>query len=100
MMAQDPILPSRGRLSSGTREVLERALATYARDGKDDGEIARALGAVSAEARERAIPPEEVLVELKSLWSTLPAVTTRGVVGEETRMLQRIVTMCIKAYYR
>ena len=53
MMAQDPILPSRGRLSTGTREVLERALARYARDGDDEGEIATALGAVSAEARER-----------------------------------------------
>lgn len=100
MMAQDPILPSRGRLSTGTRQVLERALARYARDGDDQGEIATALVAVSAEARERAIPPEEVLVELKSLWSKLPAVTTRGVATEEARMLQRVVTMCIKSYYR
>lgn len=100
MMAQDSSLPPRGRLSSETLGMMERALAGFARDGVEDATMNEALEQMATEARQRAIPPEEVLVELKQLWSTLPEAGRRSAPGEQSRLLQRVVTMCIKSYYR
>ena len=54
---------------------------------------------MSAEARERAILPEQLLVVLKDVWGTLPEVRAMTDAGEQVRLLQRVVTMCIKEYY-
>lgn len=101
MMAPEPSFPERDRLSSETREILQQALASYAKSGTDgDGVMDSALARMAAEARERAIPPEEVLVELKTVWNTLPEISSWSIARDRAAMLQRIVTMCIKTYYR
>jgi hypothetical protein len=46
-----------------------------------------------------AILPEHLLITLKQIWSSLPEVRSVGDVEEQTRMLQRVVTMCIREYY-
>lgn len=100
MMAPDSSLPPRRRLSSETLQTVERALADVARDGADESVVNAALERMAREARQHAIPPEEVLVELKQMWSALPGAASRSAAGEQSRILQRIVTMCIKSYYR
>ena len=99
MMALDSTPPDRGRFSHETLSDLERALGAFAR-GEDDASVGAVLTRLSVEARERAIPPEEVLVALKATWHALPMASTRAAGEEQTRQLQRVVTMCIKAYYR
>jgi hypothetical protein len=54
---------------------------------------------VSKEARERSILPEQLLVVLKDVWSTLPEVRAMTDVDQQVRLMQRVVTMCIKEYY-
>jgi hypothetical protein len=54
---------------------------------------------MSAEARGRAMLPEHVLMVLKDVWGTLPEVRAMTDTGEQVRLLQRVVTMCIKEYY-
>jgi hypothetical protein len=54
---------------------------------------------VAAEAREKAILPEHLLIALKDVWSNLPEVRTMPETGQQVRLLQRVVTMCIKEYY-
>lgn len=80
--------------------LLATALADYARDGADDSRISEVLTRLVAEAHERAIPPEEVLVELKTVWNGLPVSAVRSHGNEQSRLLQHVVTMCIKSYYR
>jgi hypothetical protein len=36
---------------------------------------------------------------LKEAWSSLPEVRAMNDSGEQVRLLQRVVTMCIKEYY-
>ena len=100
MMAPDSSLPPRGRLSAETLQQIEHALAGFARDGTDERTIGEALERMAHEARELAIPPEEVLVELKQMWSVVPMASSRAASVEQSRLLQRVVTMCIKSYYR
>lgn len=100
MMVQDMSPPPRERISTETLASLREALGRYAGDGRDSGELDGALTKLAAEARQRGIPPEEVLVELKTVWSTLPVAPSRRAADSETVLLQRVVTLCIKCYYR
>ena len=43
--------------------------------------------------------PEQLLVVLKDIWSGLPEVRSMTNSREQIRLLQRVVTMCIKEYY-
>lgn len=100
MMVQDTSPPARPRISEETLGELRDALDRYVSGQQVDGDLDGAMTRLSTEARQRGIRPEEVLVELKNLWSTLPAVTSRGTDRSETPLLQRVVTLCIKSYYR
>lgn len=100
MMVQDTSPPPRPRISKETLSTLREALGRYAGGEHVDGDLDGAMTILAAEARQRGIPPEEVLVELKTVWSTLPAVLSRGTARSEAALLQRVVTLCIKSYYR
>jgi hypothetical protein len=54
---------------------------------------------MAAEARSKSIPPEQLLVVLKDIWYSLPGVRGMSEPVEQVRLLQRVVTMCIKEYY-
>ena len=43
--------------------------------------------------------PDRLLVVLKGIWGTLPEVRAMTNSTEQVRLLQRVVTMCIKEYY-
>lgn len=99
MMAHDSSVPPRGRFSDAALERVQHALAGYIRRGEVDGELREALRALAAEARAGEIAPEQVLITLKQAWHELPsgAHPRNGV--DDARLLQRIVTVCIKEYY-
>lgn len=99
-MVHDTSLPSRPRVSAETLEFLRAALEHYVGGARNDEDLDGALTRLAAEARQRGIPPEEVLVELKGVWSRLPSVRSRSAADSEAVLLQRIVTLCIKSYYR
>ena len=98
MMASDSSLPP-GRLDDASLDALRRALRAYLHDSEDASGLQAALGLVSTEARARHILPEQLLVMLKELWNTLPEVRAMTDAGEQVRLLQRVVTMCIREYY-
>lgn len=100
MMVQDTSPPPRQRISSETLAMLRDVLDRYVSGAAVEGEVDHAMSRLSAEARGRAIPPEEVLVELKSVWAAVPAVASRAAAQTEASLLQRVVTLCIKSYYR
>jgi hypothetical protein len=101
MMAHDSSPPPAAGLAEETVARARVALARYLDDSEAGGSDLRdALDAMATEARSKSMLPEQLLVVLKDVWYALPAVRSLDDSGAQIRMLQRVVTMCIKEYYR
>jgi histone H3/H4 len=111
--SSDP--PARGELDASTAEAMRAAIARvmsttadprFARAARpeDDAALRDALHRVAREARERAIPPERLLVLLKGMWTSASAAqrdTGREMPrAEQERRLRDFVTLCITEYFR
>jgi hypothetical protein len=98
MMAHDST-PSPAALAEETVDAVRVALAQYIDDTSRADQLRSALHAMAAEARAKSILPEQLLVGLKDVWYALPNVRAMTEQTEQVRLLQRVVTMCIKEYY-
>ena len=111
--------PPRGELDHETMEAMRAAIASAAvvppssspverAPAYDGGPLHAALRRAAREARERSIPPEQLLVTLKLLWRaafTQQSERTRTVASdrqraEQDRRLGELVTLCIAEYFR
>jgi hypothetical protein len=99
MMAHDSSHTPPSRLDDDTVAAVRDALRTYLSRTPDPAALQRALVQMSAQARDRSVLPEHLLVVLKDVWGTLPEVRAMTDSAEQVRLLQRVVTMCIKEYY-
>ena len=99
MMAHDSSHTPRGGLAEETTDAVRAALVRYLKAPGSSADLRTALNQMADEARTKAILPEHLLVALKQLWSSLPEVRAVGDSEEQTKMLQRVVTMCIREYY-
>jgi hypothetical protein len=101
MMAHDSSQPPSSRLDEELLNAVR--LALHGTEHEQDGEHASALQAslllVATEARARNILPEQLLVRLKETWSALPEVRAMRDANAQARLLERVVTMCIRVYY-
>jgi hypothetical protein len=101
MMAHDSSPPPTAGLAEETVARARVALSRYLEDSETAGsELRDALDAMASEARAKSMLPEQLLVVLKDIWYALPAVRSLEDSGSQIRLLQRVVTMCIKEYYR
>src|SRR4051812_22576456 len=101
MMAHDSSPPPSPGLADETVTRAQAALSRYLEDPEANGqELRDALDAMATEARAKSMLPEQLLVVLKDIWYALPAVRALDDSGAQIRLLQRVVTMCIKEYYR
>jgi len=99
MMAFDSSHTPPSRLDDSTVNAVRDALRLYLADSSEPGALQRALLQLSAEARDKDLHAEQLLVLLKDIWYALPEVRTMTDTTEQVRLLQRVVTMCIKEYY-
>ena len=99
MMAYDSSRPPPSRLDDDTLDELRAALRQYLADNSSPSVLRSALLRMSSEAREKAILPEHLLIVLKDVWNALPEVRAMPDATRQIRMLQRVVTLCIKEYY-
>ena len=100
MMIAHDSSPEPGALAPATIEGLRSALAGYVSEPDGDAADLRAtLRILSVEAREKSIQAEQLLVVLKDVWYSLPSVQQIAQPADQARLLQRIVTICIKEYY-
>ena len=99
MMAHDSSHPPPSRLDDETVAAVRAALRAYLAGPAGAAALRTALVAMAAEARGKGMMPEQLLVVLKDLWSGLAEVRAMSDVGEQVRLQQRVVTMCIKEYY-
>ena len=101
MMAHDSSPPPAPGLAAETIARARVALSHYLEDPDAGGdELRDALDAMAGEARSKSMLPEQLLVVLKDIWYALPAVRALDDSAAQIRLLQRVVTMCIKEYYR
>lgn len=101
MMAHDSGPPLAALLAEETVARVRVALSAYMENNEAGGlELRDALDAMATEARSKAMLPEQLLVVLKDIWYALPEVRALEDSGAQIRLLQRVVTMCIKEYYR
>lgn len=98
MMALDSSHVPPRQLSQATLGALESALREYVAVGASSS-LPSALVLLADEAREKHILPEQLLIVLKDLWRSLPAVSAKTDSGEHARLMERVVSMCIKEYY-
>ena len=98
MMAFDSSQIPPSRLDDSTVASVRSALQRYLADSSSAGALQAALLAMASEAREKSILPEHLLIVLKDLWNGLPEVRAMSDTSEQIRVLQRVVTMCIKEY--
>jgi hypothetical protein len=100
MMAQSSTPPPPHQLSDATVDLLRSALTSYIRSSNGSAEgLKPALLAVAAEARQAGMYPERLLILLKDIWFTLPAVRAMDDIDRRNRLLQQLVTACIREYY-
>ncbi|MDP9202492.1 MAG: hypothetical protein M3P26_11260 [Gemmatimonadota bacterium] len=87
-------------LSESTTKELRTALTEQLK--RPEGptpELATLLRKVAHEAREQSIPPEELIVVFKQLWNSLAESLRPQNSDQYERVRQRLVTLCIQAYY-
>lgn len=99
MMAFDSSQPPPSRLDEATVAAVRDALRRYLADSTEPHALQQALQRLSADAREKHVQAEQLLVQLKETWAALPEVRSMTDTAEQIRVLQRVVTMCIREYY-
>jgi hypothetical protein len=94
-----PMLPN--EMAPETVDSVRLALECYFEAAHSDAapRLQVALHNFAREARLKGISPAQVLATLKSIWHALPAVTRARDHDEQTRILQRVVAICIKEYF-
>lgn len=89
-----------GGLSGATVARLRAVLASHMEHpGVADPELSRVLRQIVTEARNRQIRAEQLVVILKNVWDGLPDATYAIDREAQASVRQRLITLCIKAYY-
>lgn len=99
MMAHDSSLPPSSRLDDESLDAVRLALRAYLQDSQDPSILQASLLRLATQARERDVQPEQLLITLKETWNALPEVRSMNDSREQVRLLQRVVTMCIREYF-
>jgi hypothetical protein len=87
-------------LSESTMKELRTALTEQLkRPEEPTPELSSLLRKMAQEAHERSIPPEELIVIFKRLWNSLAESLRPQNADQYERVRQRLVTLCIQAYY-
>ena len=98
MMVRD-ITPDRPQLDKASIALLESALQGYLSGRDTDGALQPVLRTIAREAREKRLLAEHLLLALKDVWFSLPEIRSAPVGEPQQRLLQRVVTLCIREYY-
>lgn len=98
MMAFDRT-PSRPTLAPETLAALTNALATSMEQGNHADGLRELLYTAAREARDKGIQAERLLLILKEIWYSLPAVSNAPSSMAEQALLQELISHCIQQYY-
>ena len=97
MMAFDR-MPS-PRLEDPTVDALRAVMQRAMRKGDHGTELQDVLARAAAEAREKQIYAEQLLVIMKELWYSLPDLRGAADADRQNELLQELISRCITQYY-
>ena len=89
---------SHAALDPATVTELRAALARSAQAGDHGDELKGLLARAAADARQKGIQAEQLLVALKEIWYSLPHLSTQPGNDVQTRLLQQLIARCIHEY--
>ena len=98
MMAHDSTHVPPGQLDQATIAALQSVLRDYVSTGSSSS-LTEGLVLLADEARDKHILAEQLLIVLKDLWHSLPEVRALTDARQQARLLERVISMCIKEYY-
>jgi hypothetical protein len=98
MMAFDRS-PSSAALDPATVAELRETLTRSIKNGNHGDELKGLLVRAAAEARQKGIQAEQLLLALKDIWYSLPHLATQPGNEVQTRLLQQLIARCIQEYY-
>ena len=87
------------QLEASTTDALRAILGQAVRKGNHTDELRDTLCTVAAEARQKGIQAEQLLVILKDLWYSLPELSRASNPGAHTALLRELISRCIQEYY-
>ena len=96
MMAFDR-MPS-PRLEAPTLDALRAVMQRAMRKGDHGIELQEVLARAAAEAREKDIHAEQLLVIMKDLWHSIPDLRAADT-DRQNELLQELISRCITQYY-
>lgn len=92
--------PEPRALSEQTLAALRRAVSSHQGRHADSAAAVRlAVDAVVAEARDRQMRAEELILAFKAVYNALPEPITAAARADQLRLREQLITACIKAYY-
>lgn len=87
------------QLESDTLDSLRTVMDRAVRRGNHGNELQDVLTRAATEAREKSIPPEQLLIIMKELWHSLPELRRATDSERQTELLQELISRCIERYY-
>jgi hypothetical protein len=98
MMASDRT-PQGGALDPALVAELRTALSRSTKSGSHGDELRDLLARAAADARQKGMHAEQMLVALKDIWYSMPDLATHQGSETQTKLLQQLVARCIQEYY-
>jgi len=78
---------------------LRATLARSLQSGAHGDELKALLSRAAADARQKGVLAEHLLLALKDVWYSLPALASQSGDENQTRLLQQLIARCIQEYY-
>lgn len=91
--------PDSPRLEPQTIDALRAALARSVSTGNHQADLRDLLCQTAAEAREKGIRAEQLLIALKDIWFSLPELAVKTPTDVDNSLLQDLISRCIQEYY-
>jgi hypothetical protein len=86
------------RLEAPTLDALRAVMQRAMRKGDHGMELQEVLARAAAEAREKDIHAEQLLVIMKDLWHSIPDLRAADT-DRQNELLQELISRCITQYY-
>lgn len=87
------------RLEADTLNALRSVMQRAVRKGDHEQDLQTVLARAAAEARDKNIHAEQLLVIMKELWFSLPELRSADDSERQTKLLQELISRCITQYY-
>lgn len=78
---------------------LRAAFSRSVQAGNHGEELKGLLSRAAADARQKGLQAEQLLLMLKDIWYSLPQIGTQPTSENQQRLLQQLIARCIQEYY-